>query len=167
MKFLQNQKGFTGLEIVLLVVILGSIGFVGYRAYQAKNQQSPAPQEQAAKQEPNGQASKAKEDTSTHSSPDEEVTAAAGTYCKTREGADSFESGTIGVGGKKVLYAQAQQFALINGACLDNGERISGGARFLLKAQGSKWSVIFVGQDSGFPESIVKQYNVPAEETFK
>ena len=42
MKFIKNQKGFTGLEIILLVVVLGGVGFVGYRAYQAQPGKAPA-----------------------------------------------------------------------------------------------------------------------------
>lgn len=37
MRIRNNEKGFSPVEIALLVVIVGAIGFVGWYVYQAKN----------------------------------------------------------------------------------------------------------------------------------
>ena len=46
---LSDKRGFTALEIVLVVVILAAIGLVGYKAFQASRAAKPAEEKTSTK----------------------------------------------------------------------------------------------------------------------
>lgn len=82
MGIFRNQKGFTGLEIILLVVVLAGVGFAGYTAYQSNTEQSaPQSSSETTRQEP------ATEEKSAETADEKAMFEAAKSFCLSNGGA--------------------------------------------------------------------------------
>ncbi len=142
-----NQRGIGAIEGLLILLIVGLIGFVSWYVYQANNK-TTVPKDQTTQTT-----------TPRVVSTDGAVIAAAKASCEAA--ADSIlQLGTQGPDQKKVMYSADKQFARINAACPKRGGGAAGFfVTYILKNIDSKWQVIDNGTMSD--PAKVKQYNIP------
>lgn len=157
-----NYRGFSAVEALLLIILVGLTGGVGYYVYQSSNQtQSAATRDTglAGEQQKEEPAKKVEVSSSAQNNASEEsLIATAEAHCEAKVNS-VFRLGTTGPNRKQVEYSEDKKFAHLNAGCGElNCEGCS--ALYTLKLANDRWTVIHVGQDAGIPNP--ERYGYPA-----
>lgn len=160
----RSRKGILVILLVLLLVV-AVIGGVYYWQHQKVNDLTAQVNTLNAEV---ASLKKTADSSNTTQTTDEQVTAAATTYCAARVDPTTAKTatlhvGTMGADQLKIEYSKDKNFAAMNVSCTTTGETEGGGIEYILKKVNNQWVVITQRQQDN-PE-IDKLYGIPAELT--
>lgn len=162
----KNEKGFTGLEVVLILVVLVAVGFAGFMVYKnrskASNNSTPASSNQQKTEATPKE--EAKNSLGLTQADKDKVAASVLAFCQKASPGTNFKIvGAENLDNPKQTKVK-DNFVISNLYCYDNSlpqEQQGSGSNYLLKKVSSDWTTISADQMTPAC-SKVDGYGVPA-----
>ncbi len=154
-----NQKGFSAIELMLVLVVVLLIGAVGFFVYDSQDAATTT-------DTPTNSTEKTTEPTNTPSTLDEQVLAALKAYCNANVDPTTKQPFVLTVGRsgkdqKEVLYSSDKIFASVNAVCSSDGTTGGSGSAYYFKKVNDTWVFLYNGQMES--AKYKEQFNIPSD----
>lgn len=163
-----NQRGFSAVEAILLLVILGLVGFVGWYVYDSGQKTSEDTKSSTSTVDKSKEVAETSEKVtkSKAASSDEQVIATVKAWCSANVDPATKKPfvltvGKAGEAQKQVLYSADKNFAYVNAVCTTNGTTEGSGSAYYLKKVNDTWVYLYRGQMAS-PE-YTEQFGIPSD----